>query len=546
MAISRAQQAKQLLALGGRIGLQEGGGIMPRLNQLGSGVSSAEQMLQGINQRLESAESSLSGGGDLGGLPGAGGPKIDEAFFGNISSKPVQPLQGVFNNGFNFRQERDMGRYVADNDPGGIMAGYSSYQDYLNAGNDPISRPQGPQPLLASNQFSQVTPPQTLLAAQQPTIGIPAAGYADGGIASLQDPRQGYFLGKLVKKAKRAVKKITKSPIGKAALLGGLGYLGAAKLGGLGGLKTKLFGSALPGALGRDAFMGAAGKQGSLGLLGKLGLTKGGGSFGLTNLGKIAGIGGLSGLAGLLAAQEAEDEEGIDISDIDRGEGLNILDIVARARKNDPEFRFLPGAEFTTAFAEGGGVGSLAMNEEGVDQKFVSDEAGALPKKGGGVTPSDMGKLKKSDFDSEEDYQRYLRQLNKKAEGGPINLGMDLYLITKQTLEKEGYSPGEAHEKALDASGMREYFDKLPKEKDGGRIGKQEGGIMDLGGMEMDLRGGGFVPLGAKEKADDVPARLSKNEFVMTADAVRAAGGGSIDKGADKMYNLMKDLESRV
>ena len=69
---------------------------------------------------------------------------------------------------------------------------------------------------------------------------------------------------------------------------------------------------------------------------------------------------------------------------------------------------------------------------------------------------------------------------------------------------------------------------------------------MVVGGMEMDLRGGGFVPLGAKEKSDDVPARLSKNEFVMTADAVRAAGGGSVDKGADKMYNLMKDLESRV
>jgi len=132
------------------------------------------------------------------------------------------------------------------------------------------------------------------------------------------------------------------------------------------------------------------------------------------------------------------------------------------------------------------------MNKENVPQMYVSDEAGALPKKmkdgEGGVLPSDMGKLKRSDFETEEDYKRYLRQLNKKAEGG----------------------------------------------------------LMDLGGMEMDLRGGGFVPLGAKEKADDVPARLSKNEFVMTADAVRAAGGGSIDKGADKMYNLMKDLESRV
>ena len=77
----------------------------------------------------------------------------------------------------------------------------------------------------------------------------------------------------------------------------------------------------------------------------------------------------------------------------------------------------------------------------------------------------------------------------------------------------------------------------------GGITGANEGGMMNLGGNEMDLRGGGFVPLGAKEKADDVPARLSKNEFVFTADAVRAAGGGSVDKGAEKMYNTMKRLE---
>ncbi len=78
------------------------------------------------------------------------------------------------------------------------------------------------------------------------------------------------------------------------------------------------------------------------------------------------------------------------------------------------------------------------------------------------------------------------------------------------------------------------------------RNDKAEGGLMDLGGKEMDLRGGGFVPLGAKEKADDVPARLSKNEFVFTADAVRAAGGGSVDKGAQKMYNTMKQLENKI
>jgi hypothetical protein len=367
------------------------------------------------------------------------------------------------------------------------------------------------------------------------------------GIMSLENPRQGYFLGKLVRKAKKAVKKVVKSPIGKAALAAA-----AIKFGGP--LAAKFapgtFGSAAKSpflrALGRGQFLGdtgilSAGKtalfgsqgvQGTSGLLGKLGLTKGGGSLGLTGLGKLATIGGVSGLAGLLAAQEAEDEEGIDISDIDRGEGLNILDIVARARKNDPEFRFLPGAEFTTAFAEGGGVGSLAMNEEGVDQKFVSDEAGALPKKGGGVTPSDMGKLKKSDFDSEEDYQRYLRQLNRKAEGGTIK---DFEKFMKERMEME---------KMMNQKRLIEDFKQYMNR--GKPVEAKEGGLMDLGGMEMDLRGGGFVPLGAKEKADDVPARLSKNEFVMTADAVRAAGGGSIDKGADKMYNLMKDLEAKV
>jgi len=78
----------------------------------------------------------------------------------------------------------------------------------------------------------------------------------------------------------------------------------------------------------------------------------------------------------------------------------------------------------------------------------------------------------------------------------------------------------------------------------GVRVGRAEGGIMDLGGMEKDYRNeGGFVALGGKERADDVPARLSKNEFVFTADAVRSAGGGDIDKGAEVMENMMENLE---
>jgi hypothetical protein len=89
--------------------------------------------------------------------------------------------------------------------------------------------------------------------------------------------------------------------------------------------------------------------------------------------------------------------------------------------------------------------------------------------------------------------------------------------------------------KKKDTSGSNKWIQK-----------KAEGGLMNLGGREMDMRGGGFIPIGKKERADDVPARLSKNEFVMTADAVRAAGGGSVNKGAKRMYDLMNNLEARV
>ena len=121
---------------------------------------------------------------------------------------------------------------------------------------------------------------------------------------------------------------------------------------------------------------------------------------------------------------------------------------------------------------------------------------------------------------------------------------------------------------------MRKLYEKMMREKkvreqktmvaEGGRIGYAIGtdekvemaaGIEGLpvrqnkaGVKELDLREtGGFIqPVGIKEKADDIPAMLSNNEFVFTADAVRAAGGGDIDKGAQLMYDTMKKLESKV
>ena len=115
---------------------------------------------------------------------------------------------------------------------------------------------------------------------------------------------------------------------------------------------------------------------------------------------------------------------------------------------------------------------------------------------------------------------------------------------------------------SLSIKGMGSDFDydfygaRTQAVADGGRIGYQEGGdaepvakktmpLLDMGGKEKDYREtGGFVDMGRMERADDVPARLSKNEFVFTADAVRNAGEGDIDKGAEVMYNMMKNLEA--
>ena len=98
---------------------------------------------------------------------------------------------------------------------------------------------------------------------------------------------------------------------------------------------------------------------------------------------------------------------------------------------------------------------------------------------------------------------------------------------------------------ALDDVGKAEFIARY-NVKDGG----MPTGIMrtnKAGVKERDYRDkGGFVPVGIKEKADDVPAMLSKNEFVMTANAVRGAGGGSIEKGAQRMYDTMKKLEKRA
>ena len=124
---------------------------------------------------------------------------------------------------------------------------------------------------------------------------------------------------------------------------------------------------------------------------------------------------------------------------------------------------------------------------------------------------------------------------------------LDSYYASSQTGDAEPFP-------RIAGSKFDFYGGRIPS-ADGGRIEYQEGSkepvakktmpLLDMDGKEMDLReDGGFVPIGRMEKADDVPARLSKNEFVFTADAVRNAGDGDVDKGAEVMYNMMKNLEA--
>ena len=211
------------------------------------------------------------------------------------------------------------------------------------------------------------------------------------------------------------------------------------------------------------------------------------------------------------------------------GGGGNLFGL-QRAGMSKFAFGNLPGAGAVSNFFSGGGGNKLSLFNKA--KNFLGDNAGAAL--GIGAASIAGGLLSGK---QEEETDTIASRISKET-------GLPIAQIRKEVQEATAQG-----QDALDALSVKYPFlarAETALVKDGGRINKAKGGIMDLGGNEMDLRGGGFVPIGAKEKADDVPARLSKNEFVFTADAVRAAGGGSVDKGADLMYKTMKQLEDRV
>ena len=300
-------------------------------------------------------------------------------------------------------------------------------------------------------------------------------------ITRMQEPRQLYGLGSLVKKITKPIKKIVKSPIGKAALIGAAAFgIPGTQFGGLFGK------GALGNIIGQKAFQ--LGPQSSAGS-GLLGLFSKGKNF-LANMGTGTKLGIAGGLATYLGSQGLEEQE---IEEIKQDPGklrIYLRDYFSKLNPNASDAEIKEFVETNVSeYATGGRVGF----KDGKNMMMAS-----------APDPADS-----------------LNDLSQMLFG-----------------------------KNLDELTDEEYDALQEKARDSLAAGGMPTGIMrtnQAGTMERDYREtGGFVPVGIKEKADDVPAMLSKNEFVMTADAVRGMGNGSIEKGAQRLYDQMKRLENKV
>jgi len=371
---------------------------------------------------------------------------------------------------------------------------------------------------------------------------------ASGGIMQLQ-PRQQYFLGGITKSVKKAVKGVTgavkdfaKSDLGKAALIAAGGYY----LGGLGGatgfgrfapsamkaglLGTVEAGTGLYGGGVLSGLMNTGVGQAATGMLSK-------GAFG-TGAAVLGGSALISSLFG--SPQEAQqafarDPQGVKNYLIQYYKNLN------KEADDDEAVQF--AEEQTREYAANGG--RIGYADGTPKEEMMSSNPGAAESGNPISTDNPIADLI-------DKYNTY-----KKAMPGVAD-ETKTYLIEdfKKSLEDSGISIEEFNMRLQEQNEMDEPVDMAY----GGRMGYafgtdpvEKAGIMGLpvrqnqqGVKEVDLREtGGFIPpVGVKEKADDIPAMLSNNEFVFTADSVRNMGDGDVNKGAEKMYAMMKHLEN--
>ena len=423
--------------------------------------------------------------------------------------------------------------------------------------------------------------------------------YAKGGIASVRQP---YFLGKIVKKITKPIKKIAKSPLGKAALIGGLGSwgLGMGPLKGLGGSGWM---RNIPSWFGKDR------------MLGKVFRT----DKGAWSPGKI-GLGALLAAGTALPFMAGEEEEIIE--EPWETTSSSIANIRDMARRQDPSLAFMPRNEYVQSgyyladggragIANGGGAaqaqaeqmlrmeyqkyrnqgGTMSYQQFKMQVLKQAQQRGPMAQaqpqmmKQGGRSGYALGEMVENQESMVMTPQGDEVVTDQMEEIEGQTAGPDWFTRLVEHFMYLGYNYDEASDMAWDVGhGKMELGDVPEKKAKGGRVGLLGGGpvpgshvagyttpvgynkydyrtggvpvrvgaanggimpLLDLGGKEKDYRqDGGFVGIGRKEKADDVPARLSKNEFVFTADAVRNAGGGDVDAGADVMQNMMKHLEA--
>jgi len=414
--------------------------------------------------------------------------------------------------------------------------------------------------------------------------------YVKGGVASLRQP---FFLGKIAKKIKKGVKKVFKSPIGKIGALAAGAYFaptlwgGAKGLGGwktgIGALRNKAFGAALGNMRGAGPLHGVAKKN----LLQRG--WKGVKDFGLGKAALLAGGAGLTALP-FLGQDEVEDEV-IDDWSVTPD---SISKIHQMAKNRDPSLRFLPSSDyvqsgFFTGAKDGGliglanggqpaqaqaeqmlrmeyqkyrnqggtmsyqqfkmavlqqaqGQGPMAQGQAPMAQPQMAAHGGRIGYQGGEMVTDESMMAATPTGMMEENVEQVTGEPTREQLEA---LAMEIYQLRLEELDQEQLAV--VYQLAMEAEPqetMMQAEDIQMAPQGAAPVMAAEGGLMSLGGMEKDYRNeGGFVALGGEERADDVPARLSKNEFVFTADAVRNAGGGDINAGAEVMENMMNHLE---
>ncbi len=300
-------------------------------------------------------------------------------------------------------------------------------------------------------------------------------------------PRQGALLGGLKKAVKGVAKGIgsaLKSDVGKLALLAGGAYFAPTLFGKAAGFGN--FGSLLKGGLSKG--------------IGKL--------AGEKTLGKTLGVmAGGTVLGGVLGAMSPEEQE-----EVSSGRNIEAL-----------------RGKLTTAYQ------NLGYDESKIPALVDNDLSEYTQDMARGM--ANGGRIGYSDGTEFEKYLKGKEEFDKKRNAE------ELY---KEFLENKRRQKV-AEQKTMAANGGRIGYAMGTDQ-----IVNQASGIMGLpqrtnkaGVKELDLReSGGFIPpVGIKEKADDIPAMLSNNEFVFTADAVRGMGDGNVNTGAQRMYDMMKKLE---